>query len=102
MRAFGEAVKAAGQSTTSDGKGMWAGSDFADLVQYNDGFKTGLVGTPEQVARRIVDYKKVGVDLLLLGFLHVKEEVERFGRDVIPLVRELEAQESGTVQRRTA
>ncbi|AKU16092.1 dimethylsulfone monooxygenase SfnG [Luteipulveratus mongoliensis] len=99
VRDFGNAVKAAGQSS-SDGKGMWAGSEFKDLVQYNDGFKTGLVGTPEQVARRIVDYKKVGVDLLLLGFLHVKEEVERFGRDVIPLVRELEARESP--ERRTA
>lgn len=86
---FGEAVKQAGQST-ADKKGMWADSEFKDLVQYNDGFRTGLIGTPEQVAQRIVEYKKAGVDLLLLGFLHIKEEVERFGRDVIPLVRELE------------
>lgn len=93
VRDFGEAVKTAGAST-SDGKGMWAGSDFKDLVQYNDGFKTGLVGTPEQVARRIVDYKKIGVDLLLLGFLHVREDIERFGTQVIPLVRELEAAEA--------
>ena len=27
--------------------------------------------------------------ILLTGFLHVREEVERFGREVIPLVREL-------------
>ena len=26
---------------------------FADLVQYNDGFRTGLIGTPEQVADRM-------------------------------------------------
>ncbi|XVX19395.1 dimethylsulfone monooxygenase SfnG [Actinomycetota bacterium] len=91
VKAFGEAVKQAGQST-GDGKGMWSGSRFEDLVQYNDGFKTGLVGTPEQVARRIIDYRRVGVDLLLLGFLHVREEVERFGREVIPIVRELEAE----------
>ncbi|MGD8148698.1 dimethylsulfone monooxygenase SfnG [Ornithinimicrobium sp. Y1694] len=87
---FGRAVKQAGQSTL-DKKGMWADSDFRDLVQYNDGFRTGLIGTPEQVARRILDYKAVGADLLLLGFLHVREEVERFGTEVIPLVRELEA-----------
>ncbi|HWC21643.1 MAG TPA: dimethyl sulfone monooxygenase SfnG [Flexivirga sp.] len=93
VRDFGEAVKTAGASTR-DGKGMWAGSDFKDLVQYNDGFKTGLVGTPEQVAQRIVDYKKVGVDLILAGFLHVREDIERFGTQVIPLVRELEAQET--------
>jgi FMNH2-dependent dimethyl sulfone monooxygenase len=32
------------------------------------------------------------VDLLLLAFLHFHEEVEFFGREVIPRVRELEAQ----------
>ncbi|WP_109474315.1 dimethylsulfone monooxygenase SfnG [Ornithinimicrobium cavernae] len=92
---FGNAVKQAG-AATADRKGMWADSEFRDLVQYNDGFRTGLIGTPEQVARRIVDYKRVGVDLLLLGFLHVHADVERFGTEVIPLVRELE-REAGLV-----
>jgi FMNH2-dependent dimethyl sulfone monooxygenase len=87
---FGAAVKQAGQST-SDGKGMWQDSEFADLVQYNDGFRTGLIGTPEQIAERIVEYKKRGVHLFLLGFLHYLEDVEYFGRRVLPLVRELEA-----------
>ena len=72
---------------------MWADSQFKDLVQYNDGFRTGLVGTPDQVAQAIVDYKLVGVDLLLLGFLHVQEDVERFGTEVIPRVRRLERRE---------
>jgi FMNH2-dependent dimethyl sulfone monooxygenase len=88
---FAAAVRDAGQSTT-DGKGMWSDSQFADLVQYNDGFRTGLVGTPEQVATRIVELRRRGVDLLLLGFLHFQEEVEQFGREVLPIVRELEAQ----------
>lgn len=89
VEGFRDAVRQAGRST-SDGKGMWADSDFKDLVQYNDGFRTGLIGTPEQVARRVLAYKLVGVDLLLLGFLHVREEVQAFGEQVIPLVRELE------------
>ncbi len=89
VEGFRDAVQQAG-SSTSDGKGMWADSDFRDLVQYNDGFRTGLIGTPEQVARRVLAYKLVGVDLLLLGFLHVREEVQAFGERVIPLVRELE------------
>jgi FMNH2-dependent dimethyl sulfone monooxygenase len=69
---------------------MWQDSDFEDLVQYNDGFKTQLIGTAEQVAERIVAYKGLGVDLNLLGFLHFQEEVEAFGKDVLPIVRELE------------
>ena len=36
--------------------------------------------------------KSIGVDLVLAGFLHFIEEVEYFGRKVLPLVRELEAQ----------
>ena len=90
VEGFGAAVKQAGQST-SDGKGMWQDSQFADLVQYNDGFRTGLVGTPEQIAARIVEYKKRGANLMLLGFLHCQDDVEYFGKRVLPLVRELEA-----------
>ncbi|MBZ4019042.1 dimethylsulfone monooxygenase SfnG [Streptomyces purpurogeneiscleroticus] len=92
VRGFGQAVQQAGNST-ADGKGMWQDSSFEDLVQYNDGFRTGLIGTPEQIAERIVAYKRLGVDLFLLGFLHYLEEVEYFGERVLPLVRELEAQD---------
>ncbi|MND86572.1 alkanesulfonate monooxygenase [compost metagenome] len=61
-------------------------------MQYNDGFKTNLIGTPRQIAERIVALKAVGVDLILSGFLHFQEEVEYFGQHVLPLVRELEAE----------
>ena len=46
----------------------WAKSSFEDLVQYNDGFKTNLIGTPQQIAERIVALKNIGVDLILSGF----------------------------------
>ena len=90
VHAFGHEVKNAGKASP-EGQGNWAQSSFEDLVQYNDGFKTNLIGTPEQIAERIVALKEVGVDLVLLGFLHFQEEVEYFGRRVIPLVRALEA-----------
>ncbi len=89
VRGFGAAVKQAG-AATSDKRGMWANSSFEDLVQYNDGFRTQLIGTAEQVAERIVAYRALGVDLILTGFLHFQEEVEAFGRKVLPLVREME------------
>jgi FMNH2-dependent dimethyl sulfone monooxygenase len=90
VEGFGSAVKQAGQST-GDKVGMWQDSTFEDLVQYNDGFRTGLIGTPEQVAERIIGYKRLGVNLMLLGFLHFHEEVEYFGKHVLPIVRELES-----------
>lgn len=90
---FRDAVQQAGASS-KEGEGMWADSSFEDLVQYNDGFKTGLIGTPEQVADRIIELKDLGVDLILTAFLHYDEELEAFGKKVIPLVREKEAERS--------
>ncbi|EKS9799482.1 MULTISPECIES: dimethylsulfone monooxygenase SfnG [Burkholderia] len=92
VHAFGDAVKQAGKASP-EGEGNWAKSTFEDLVQYNDGFRTNLIGTPQQVAERIVALKAIGVDLVLAGFLHFIEEVEYFGQRVLPLVRELEAQQ---------
>ncbi|MFJ6651791.1 dimethylsulfone monooxygenase SfnG [Microbacterium sp. NPDC091313] len=90
VEGFRRSVQEAGNAT-KDGRGMWADSTFDDLVQYNDGFRTRLFGDAEQIAERIIAYKKRGVDLFLLGFLHFQEELERFGETVIPIVRELEA-----------
>lgn len=89
VNAFGDAVKQAGKASP-EGDGNWAKSTFEDLVQYNDGFKTNLIGTPRQIAERIVALKAAGVDLVLSAFLHFHEEVEYFGKHVLPLVRELE------------
>lgn len=92
VNAFGHEVKQAGKASP-EGEGNWAKSTFEDLVQYNDGFRTNLIGTPEQIAERIVALKAVGVDLILSGFLHFQEEIEYFGQRVLPLVRALESPE---------
>jgi dimethylsulfone monooxygenase len=90
VKAFGHEVKNAGKASP-EGEGNWAKSSFEDLVQYNDGFKTNLIGTPDQIAERIVALKEAGVDLALLAFLHFQEDVAYFGAAVIPRVRALEA-----------
>ena len=101
VKSFGDATREAG-AATAEGEGNWAKSTFEDLVQYNDGFRTNLIGTPQQIAGRIIELKKVGVDLVLSGFLHFIEEVEYFGQKVLPLVRELEAQQATSVQQEEA
>ena len=97
VNAFGHEVKNAG-AASPEGQGNWAKSSFEDLVQYNDGFRTNLIGTPQQIAERILALKDVGVDLVLLGFLHFQEDVEYFGKHVFPLVRELEARRAPRFQ----
>jgi FMNH2-dependent dimethyl sulfone monooxygenase len=56
-----------------------------DYSVSNRGLRAGLVGTPEQVAQRIADFEKAGVDLLLLQCSPQLEEMERFGEEVISI-----------------
>ena len=94
VEAFGDAVQNAGAST-SNKTGMWANSKFEDLVQYNDGFKTKLIGTPTQIVDRILLLKSLGIDILLVAFLHYDDEIQQFGEQILPLVRKLEAEGRG-------
>ncbi len=52
VEGFRQQVQNAG-SSTGNKSGMWANSKMEDLVQYNDGFKTKLIGTKHQIAERI-------------------------------------------------
>jgi FMNH2-dependent dimethyl sulfone monooxygenase len=61
--------------------------DLRDYSVSNRGLRPGFVGTPRQVADRILQFEEAGVDTLLLQFSPQVEEMERFARDVIPLVR---------------
>ena len=49
----------------------------------NRGLRSGLVGTPEQVAERIGQFESAGVDLLLLQCSPQLEEMERFAEAII-------------------
>jgi FMNH2-dependent dimethyl sulfone monooxygenase len=57
-----------------------------DYSVSNRGLRTGLVGTPEQVAERVDALGRAGVDLLLLQCSPQLEEMERFAAQVMPLV----------------
>ncbi len=57
-----------------------------DYSVSNRGLRSGLVGTPEQVAERILEFERAGLDLLLLQLSPQYEEMERFAAEVIPLV----------------
>ncbi|SRR5579884_2092712 len=47
----------------------------------------GLVGTYEEVAERMVAYHALGVELFLIHFSPMLEELERFGNEVVPRLR---------------
>ena len=54
-----------------------------DYSVSNRGLRSGLVGTPEQVAEKLAAFEAAGVDLVLLQLSPQLEEMERFGEVVI-------------------
>lgn len=69
------------------GPNLWAG-----LTQVLSGNSIALVGTPDQVADRIVEFVELGFDKVLLrGFPHL-ETAEKVGEYIIPRVNERLAQ----------
>lgn len=66
---------------------IWAG-----LTQVLSGNSISLVGTPQQVAERVVEFVDLGFDKVLLrGFPHL-EVIEEVGEKVIPLVHKILAE----------
>jgi FMNH2-dependent dimethyl sulfone monooxygenase len=54
-----------------------------DYSVSNRGLRSGLIGTPEQVAERLAQFESFGVDLVLLQFSPQLEEMEHFANSVI-------------------
>jgi dimethylsulfone monooxygenase len=53
----------------------------------NRGLRSGLIGTPDQIIDRLRAYERAGVGLVLLQFSPQREEMARFGRQVISQYR---------------
>lgn len=71
---------------------IWAG-----LTQVLSGNSISLVGTPQQVAERIVEFVDLGFDKVLLrGFPHL-EVIKEVGEKVIPLVNQILAERAKQV-----
>ena len=68
-----------------------------DYSVSNRGLRPNLVGTPEQIAKRILAYEEVGLNLLILQFSPQHEEMRRFSEQVMPLVEELRQQKEASL-----
>ncbi len=60
--------------------------DLRDYSVSNRGLRPNLVGTPRQVADRILAFQDAGLDTLLIQASPMVPELERIGTDLIPLV----------------
>ncbi len=67
-----------------------------DYSVSNRGLRPGLIGTPEQVARRVLEFERAGVDVLMMQFADPHGDLVRFGEQVIPLVDQLREEQRVT------
>jgi alkanesulfonate monooxygenase len=65
---------------------FWTGA-----VRYIGPTAVALVGAPDDIANALMEYRSVGVSQFILSGWPKLEEMIRFGREVLPLVREKEA-----------
>jgi alkanesulfonate monooxygenase len=78
-------------------QGPWEGTClWSGAVPYLGAPSIALVGSADEIADALVEYKNLGVTQFLFMGWPDAEEMERFGRDVLPLVREREARETTT------
>lgn len=70
---------------------------LADYSVSNRGLRSGLIGTPEQVAEKVFEFEKAGVNLLLLQSSPQLEEMERFSEAVIDLTQRREAAKAQSI-----
>jgi FMNH2-dependent dimethyl sulfone monooxygenase len=57
-----------------------------DYSVSNRGLRTGLTGTAERIAERIIEFRNAGVTIFLMQMSPMLEELERFAEEVMPLV----------------
>jgi alkanesulfonate monooxygenase len=75
-----------------EGRCLWCGA-----VPYLGAPSIALVGSADEVADALIEYKQCGVSQFLFMGWPDDEEMTRFGRDVLPLVRERESRETASL-----
>lgn len=70
-------------------RNLWAG-----LVPFYGSSAITLVGTPRELADAFLEYKRIGVTQFIIAGWPKLDEMMIFGRDVLPLVRAAEEQQS--------
>ena len=52
----------------------------------NRGLRPRLIGTPKQIADKIREYEKAGLDMIIIQCANMREELEKIAKEVFPLV----------------
>jgi FMNH2-dependent dimethyl sulfone monooxygenase len=66
----------------------WRGrQDVGNKQGYNLGGNIEIIGTPEQVVQQLAALKAIGIDGVQLGFIDFRNDLDHFGRKILPLMQ---------------
>ncbi len=74
-------VLAKRQERVKGAEGMWANADKLSMLDTNEGFSTGLIGSPDTIIRQVERLKSAGVDML-----HLALGDKLFEQEVLPAI----------------
>lgn len=77
----------------ADDVGWLNGNLWAGLVPYYGSSAMTLLGSPAELAAAFLEYKRIGVTQFIISGWPKLDEMRIFGREVLPLIRELEQRE---------
>ncbi|HVG18489.1 MAG TPA: LLM class flavin-dependent oxidoreductase [Blastocatellia bacterium] len=86
---YREASALAGQGDHWPTRSLWTG-----LVPHHGPVWTTLLGTPQDIAEALLEFKAIGVTQFIMSGWPELDEVTTFGQKVLPLVREAECREA--------
>lgn len=85
-----DALAAADDQGVRDGGGWMGRSLYAGLVPFYGSSCITLIGSPDDLAEQFLEYKNIGVTQFIIAGWPKLDEMVRFGRDVLPRVRQKE------------
>ena len=77
-------VLAARRKRVIGAEGMWANADALSMLDTNEGYATGLIGSPETIIKRLAALESVGVDMI-----HLSLGDPLFENEVLPVIQGL-------------
>ncbi len=59
--------------------GMWSDDDALSLLDTNEGFRSGLIGSPAKILARVAEFREIGIEMM-----HLDLSDGLFVREVLP------------------
>lgn len=79
------------QALEAADNGAWMNRNlYAGLVPYYGSSAMTLIGAPDELAQRFLEYKEIGVTQFIIAGWPKLDEMVLFGREVLPLIRKRE------------